>query len=201
MALVIMLGDIVADSATWKLPYLLGGHSSYLLSISSLLATALPGAWISLILIDAAACIPGERNWSMPDAWQGAFIRRLSVRDQSCSLPGRWHPDGRLLSGGCTTYRMEGLQPFNASADPTGYRQRSGVRRSSLPHTLRPATRPAPHRYHYGPPDAPAILPRSWYRNSGNDARLPLCGSAGQPCHHAIRQGAEESVRAIVAFV
>ncbi|MCB0547159.1 MAG: alpha/beta fold hydrolase [Phaeodactylibacter sp.] len=192
-------------------PILLGGHSFGAL-LSIFIAAHYPERVDKLILIDAAARmhpqvkeLVGPSMLRLGRRWP-SFEDYLSGIKAAPYLEGRWHPDMEgyyradvydLPDGGVTTHST--LPPIQQAIDGAlalGEEWLRLIRSARQPALLLNATGP------YGPPDAPAILPRELALETVE--MMPDCRYVEVPGNHVTMlygQGAEESVRAIVAFV
>lgn len=189
---------------------LLGGHSFGAL-LSIFIASNYPERVEKLILVDAAARmhpkvkeLVGPSMLRLGRQWP-SFEDYLAKIKAAPYLEGRWHPDMEgyyradvygLPDGGVTTYST--LPPIQQAIENVlgmGEEWLSHIRSARQPALLINATGP------YGPPDAPAILPKELALETVN--MMQDCRYVEVPGNHVTMlygEGAEESVRAIIDF-
>ncbi len=192
-------------------PILLGGHSFGAL-LSIFIASHYPERVEKLILIDAAARmhpqvkeLVGPSMLRLGQRWP-SFEDYLEKIKEAPYLEGRWHPDMEgyyradvydLPEGGVTTCSSPGpiRQAIEGALGP-GEEWLRYIRSVRQPALLINATGP------YGPPDAPAILPKELAMETVN--MMQDCRYVEVPGNHVTMlygEGARQSVRAIAGFV
>ena len=190
---------------------LLGGHSFGAL-LGIYIAANYPERVERLILVDAAARmhpqvkeLVGPSMLRLGRQWP-SFEDYLEKIKAAPFLEGRWHPDMEgyyradvynLPEGGVTTYSaLAHIQQAIEGALGLGEEWLRLIRSVQQPTLLINATGP------YGPPDAPAILPKELALETVN--MMQDCRYVEVPGNHVTMlygKGAEESVKAVVEWL
>ena len=190
---------------------LLGGHSFGAL-LGIYIAANYPERVERLILVDAAARmhpqvkeLVGPSMLRLGRQWP-SFEDYLEKIKAAPFLEGRWHPDMEgyyradvynLPEGGVTTYSaLAHIQQAIEGALGLGEEWLRLIRSVKHPALLVNATGP------YGPPDAPAILPKELALETAD--MMQDCRYVEVPGNHVTMlygKGAEESVKAVVEWL